>query len=365
MNKPLNKSAPKKARGQKNNPFSKTRTAMAPKKDNGSRRGKSTGESTLTSGKPYPRVKPIKKAKKPPASSKMAEITTDGVEIPSIQWFPGHMAKTRRLITENLKLVDLVLELVDARIPISSRNPELDEWVSGKPRMLLLNKSDNADEQATKKWLAYYKKMGIPAIACDCKSGNGTGQFMPALRELLAVLLQSRADKGMAGRFTRVMVVGIPNVGKSSFINRMANGKRTKVEDRPGVTRAKQWVSLSADIDLLDMPGVLWPKFEDPLVGEKLAFTGAVKDDIFDMELLAARLLQYMSREYPDRLTDRYGIEISPEQNGHELLSAIGEKRGMLISGGEVDTARAAITVMDEYRGGKLGKITLELPPEK
>lgn len=284
--------------------------------------------------------------------------------IPSIQWFPGHMAKTRRLITDNLKLVDLVLELVDARIPISSRNPDLDEWTSTKPRMILLNKSDNADEAATKAWLDYYRKKKIPVIACDCKSGNGTARFMPALREALAPLLAARAEKGMAGRSTRIMVVGIPNVGKSSFINRMANSRKAKVEDRPGVTRTKQWVSLSSDIDLLDMPGVLWPKFEDPLVGEKLAFTGAVKDETFDIELLASRLLQYMAREYKERVEERYQIEIDGELSGFELLEAVGKKRGMLISGGGVNTERAAIMVMDEYRGGKLGKITLEMPPK-
>lgn len=306
-----------------------------------------------------------KKIKKKPVTPPPSAQKENAEQITSIQWFPGHMAKTRRLITENLKLVDMVLELVDARIPISSRNPELDEWTSTKPRMILLNKSDNADENATRAWLEYYKAIGIPVIACDCKSGNGTQKFLPALREALSPLLQKRAEKGMIGRSIRVMVVGIPNVGKSSFINKMANSKKTKVEDRPGVTRSKQWVSLSSDIDLLDMPGVLWPKFEDPLVGEKLAFTGAVKDVTFDIELLATRLLKYLATEYRGRLLERYQIEIDDEQTGFELLEAVGRKRGMLISGGEIDTLRAAITVMDEYRAGKLGKITLEMPPKQ
>ena len=201
-----------------------------------------------------------------------------GIDIPSIQWFPGHMAKTRRLIQANLKLVDMVLEITDARIPQSSRNPELDRWVEGKPRMLVLNKCDNADPSMTKRWLRYYEKRGIPAMACDCKTGAGTGAFLPLVKKTLAELLAKREAKGMKGRMTRIMVVGVPNVGKSSFINRMAGTKRAKAEDRPGVTRGKQWVSLDKDVELLDMPGVLWPKFEDPLVGEKLAFTGAVKD---------------------------------------------------------------------------------------
>ncbi|MEG0691512.1 MAG: ribosome biogenesis GTPase YlqF [Oscillospiraceae bacterium] len=288
---------------------------------------------------------------------------TKQIDVPSIQWFPGHMAKTRRLISENIKLVDLVLEITDARIPMSSRNPELDVWISSKPRIIMLNKADNADSNMTKKWLSYYKSKGIPAIACDCKSGNGTAQFMPLLREVLAELLDRREQKGMAGRMTRIMVVGIPNVGKSSFINRMATTKKTKVEDRPGVTVRKQWVSLTKDIELLDMPGVLWPKFEDKLVGERLAFTGAVKDDVLDIELLAARLVAYLAESYADRLIARYKIEIDNSLSGYELLEAIGRKRGMLISGGEVNLERAAIMLVDEYRSGKLGKITFEAPP--
>lgn len=288
----------------------------------------------------------------------------DAIQIPSIQWFPGHMAKTRRLITENLKQVDLVLEIIDARIPQSSRNPELDSWVATKPRIIMLNKSDNADLEKTKLWLDYYKKQGIPALACDCKTGKNVKNFMPLVKDVLSDLIKRREDKGMAGRVIRIMVVGIPNVGKSSFINRISGSKRAKVEDRPGVTRGRQWVSISNEVDLMDMPGVLWPKFEDPLVGEKLAFTGAVKDDVLDIELLAARLLSYLAESYPQRIIERYKLGDIENLDGFQLLEQVGRKRGMLISGGEVNTERAAITVIDEYRSGKLGKITFEVPQE-
>lgn len=282
-----------------------------------------------------------------------------------MQWFPGHMAKTRRLIQESLSQVDLVLEIADARIPASSRNPELHKWLGEKPRILMLNKCDNADPEATKRWLEYYRRQGLPAMACDCKSGAGVGQFIPLVKKTLAELLERRKEKGMAGRMIRIMVVGVPNVGKSSFINRMSGQKRAKVEDRPGVTRGKQWVSLDKDVELLDMPGVLWPKFDDPAVGEKLAFTGAVKDDILDTEHLAARLLGILAREYPDRVEERYKLTDFAGFADYELLEAVGRKRGMLISGGEVNTERAAAAVLDEYRAGKLGTITLEMPPKE
>lgn len=287
------------------------------------------------------------------------------LEVPSIQWFPGHMAKTRRLIADNLKLVDLVLEIIDARIPQSSRNPELDVWIESKPRIIMMNKSDNADPARTKQWLDYYKSKSIPALACDCKTGTGVKDFMPLVRNVLSDLIKRREDKGMVGRAIRIMVVGIPNVGKSSFINRISGSKKTKVEDRPGVTKRRQWVSLAKDLDLMDMPGVLWPKFEDPLVGEKLAFTGAVKDDVLDIELLAARLLAYLSNGYAKRLQERYKLDDIEGVDGFDLLEIIGRKRGMLISGGEVNTERAAIMVVDEYRSGTLGKITFELPEKK
>jgi ribosome biogenesis GTPase A len=289
------------------------------------------------------------------------------MEVPSIQWFPGHMAKTRRLIGESLKMVDLVLEITDARIPQSSRNPELDKWVGKKPRIVMLNKSDAADPSATAKWLEYYRKKGIAAIACDCKSGKGLNQFFPLVKAQLSDLLARRQQKGLVGRAIRIMVVGIPNVGKSSFINRMAGSKRAKVEDRPGVTRGRQWVDIGTDMELLDMPGVLWPKFEDPLVGERLAFTGAVKDDVVDIELLAMRLLSYLRSTYPKTIEERYKLAGTDymDLEAYDLLELVGRKRGMLISGGEVNTERAAITVLDEYRSGKLGRITLDQPPEE
>lgn len=281
----------------------------------------------------------------------------------TIQWFPGHMAKTRRMITANLKMVDAVVEITDARIPQSSRNPDLNNLISGKPRVILLNKCDEADDKTTEKWLNYYKSQGIYAMAADCRSGKGLKNFVPMIKEVLKDLLERRKAKGIIGAPLHLMIVGIPNVGKSSFINRMAKSKKTKVEDRPGVTREKQWVKIDEEIELLDMPGVLWPKFEDKLVGEKLAFTGAVKDDILDIELLASRLLSFLcENSYKDKVISRYNIEISDEDEGYEILEKVGRKRGMLISGGEVNTERAAITVLDEFRSGKLGKITLEEP---
>lgn len=287
-------------------------------------------------------------------------------QTPSIQWFPGHMAKTRRMIGECLPLVDIVIELRDARIPQSSANPELSGWIAGKKQLIVLNKCDTADPAVTARWLSYYHKNGIPAIAVDSKTGKGLNQFLPLVHEELAELLERRASRGMAGRPLRMMIVGIPNVGKSSFINKMAGEKRAKVEDRPGVTRGKQWVTISRDLELLDMPGVLWPKFDDPAVGERLAFTGAVKDQVLDIELLAMRLLTLIREEYP-ALLSRYKItpEAAEGLEPYELLELVGRKRGMLISGGEVNTERAAIMVLDEYRAGKLGKLSLEAPPKE
>ncbi len=283
-------------------------------------------------------------------------------EVSSIQWFPGHMAKTRRLMQKNITLVDAVVEITDARIPQSSRNPEMDRLVGKKPRLVILNKCDAADDKITAMWLDYYKSKNVLALAMDCRSGKGANKFLPTLKELLKEQIASWQQKGMVGRPIRIMIVGIPNVGKSSFINRMAKSKRAKVEDRPGVTRGKQWVSLDADLELLDMPGVLWPKFEDKLVGERLAFTGAVKDDIMDMEHLASRLLQFLNENYPKLILERYNVETVENEEGYEILQKIGKKRGFLISGGEINTERAAITVMDEFRSGKIGKLTLEKP---
>lgn len=280
-----------------------------------------------------------------------------------IQWFPGHMAKTRRAIAANLKLVDAVVELLDARTPFSSQNPEIDSLTAKKPRLVLLNKSDLADASATQKWLEYFEKRGIAALAVDCRSGKGMNRIMPELRKkVLAELMEKRERSGMSGAPVRLMILGIPNVGKSSLINRMAGSKRTKVEDRPGVTRVKQWVKLKDNTELLDMPGVLWPKFEDQSAAVRLAFTGAISDDILDIETLAMKLLCFLAESYPDNLKERFKIELSGEEDGLELLEKVGRKRGMVISGGEINTERAAITVLDEFRSGKLGRITLEMP---
>lgn len=296
-------------------------------------------------------------------------------EVSNIQWFPGHMAKTRRIMKSNLKLVDVVVEIIDARIPYSSRNPEMDYLVGGKPRLILLNKADSADETVTSMWIDYFKRSGVTALATDCRSGKNVSKFHSLLNEMMADKIAEWDAKGMKGRPIRIMIVGIPNVGKSSFINRLAGSKRTKVEDRPGVTRGKQWVNLDGNLELLDMPGVLWPKFEEKIVGERLAFTGAVKDDIMDMEYLACRFLEFLNENYPQLITNRYGVttEDIPSNDdetmgcvqGYEILKRIGRKRGFLISGGEINTERAAITVLDEFRSGTIGKISLEKPKDK
>lgn len=283
-------------------------------------------------------------------------------EIPSIQWFPGHMAKTKRMIKASLPLVDAVAEIIDARIPISSKNPDLQTLIDGKPRVVILNKADIADEASVQKWISWYNKQGITAIAADCRSGRGVNKFVPAVKSVLKDMLAKYEAKGMSGRVIHVMVVGIPNVGKSSFINRLAKQKKAKVEDRPGVTLNKQWVKIADDVELLDMPGVLWPKFEDKLVGERLAFTGAVKDDVVDVEALASRLLYTLNGMYKDTVEARYKITTDEDEDGYEILCKVGKSRGMLISGGEINTERAAITVLDEFRSGKLGRVTLELP---
>lgn len=280
----------------------------------------------------------------------------------TVQWFPGHMAKTRRKIKESLSLVDGVVELRDARIPLSSLNPELNDLIEGKPKIILLNKCDLADEKTTAEWITYYKKQNIAAIPVDCKSGKGLNIFKQTVHEVLADTIKKNNEKGMSGRALRLMVVGIPNTGKSSFINRFCKGGKAKVEDRAGVTRHNQWYVIGDHIELLDTPGVLWPKFEDPDVGYKLAFTGGIKDDVLDVEELAVKLLEILRDDYPERLEERYKVKNFDDFSGYELLEEIGRKRGMLISGGEVNTLRAATTLFDELRGGKLGKITFERP---
>lgn len=283
-------------------------------------------------------------------------------EAQSIQWFPGHMTRTKRQIEKSLKLVDAVAEIVDARIPVSSRNPVLDKLIQNKPRVILLNKCDMADPNQTSRWIAHYKAQGIPAIAVDCRTGKGLNGFIPLVREVLKNRIAAWEAKGMVCRQIRVMVVGVPNVGKSSLINKLSKGGKANVEDRPGVTRSNQWFTIAKGFELLDTPGVLWPKFEDKEVGEHLAFTGAVKDTVLDTEHLASRLLEVLRDAYPEALCQRYKLDEAGLEalKGYELLEQVGRKRGMLVSGGEIDTERASIAVLDEFRSAKLGKITLE-----
>lgn len=280
----------------------------------------------------------------------------------TVQWFPGHMAKTRRQIKEMLPQVDGVVEIVDARIPMSSANPELDELVSRKPRIVLLNKCDVADPGATNIWLDYFKNQGKYAIAVDCRTGKGLSAFMPVVKKALAKTIEKNSARGMSGKALRLMVVGIPNTGKSSFINRMAGKSRAKVADKAGVTRQNQWFAVGNGIELLDTPGVLWPKFDDPEVGDKLAFIGSVKDEVTDIETLSCRLLSTLAKTRPEAIEIRYGFMPDENMQGWEILEEIGKKRGFLIKGGEIDYERAAVIVADEFRGGKLGRITLELP---
>ena len=283
-------------------------------------------------------------------------------EAQSIQWFPGHMTKTRRQIEKSLKLVDAVAEIVDARIPVSSRNPVLDKIIQNKPRIVLLNKCDMADPVQTSRWIESYRAQGIAAIAIDCRTGKNLQGLIPAVRELLKDRIAAWNAKGMTGRVIRVMVVGVPNVGKSSLINKLSRNSKADVADRPGVTRSNQWFTIGKGFELLDTPGVLWPKFEDPEVGKHLAFTGAVKDDVVDTEHLASRLLEILAKKYPGPLKQRYKMDDADldGKQGWEILETIGRKRGMLVSGGEVNTERAAAAVLDEFRGAKIGRITLE-----
>lgn len=278
----------------------------------------------------------------------------------TVQWFPGHMAKTRRLIKENLSAVDAVCELVDARVPESSRNPEIDEIVGTKPRIVLLNKCDLADDKATARKIRELESKGIVALPVDCRTGKGLDKFQPAVRDLLKEKIQANVDRGMVGKSLRIMVVGIPNTGKSSFINRMAGKNRAEVADKPGVTRSNRWFFIGSGIELLDTPGVLWPKFEDPEVGFKLAFIGSVKDQILDIQEIAVRFLVVMQKNYADRLEERYKIKDFEDLEPYELLELIAQKRGMLLRKGEYDTERAAVMLLDEYRSGKLGKLTLD-----
>ncbi|MFU0833115.1 MAG: Ribosome biogenesis GTPase A [Oscillospiraceae bacterium] len=278
-----------------------------------------------------------------------------------IQWYPGHMAKTRRQMEKNIKLVDAVAEVIDARIPYSSRNPDLDNLAGGKPRIVLFNKADLADPSLTKEWISFFQKRGQGAIAVNCRTGNGLNEFLPLVKTVLAERLAAWQEKGMKGRKIRVLVAGIPNAGKSSLINRLSKNSRASVADKPGVTRSSQWFPVGKEMEILDTPGILWPKFEDPMVGEHLAFTGAIKDDIIDMETLACHLLEVLRDSYAKLLVGRYRLEGDISGfDGYALLEQIGKKRGMLMHGGEIDTERAAVVFLDEFRAGKIGRITLE-----
>ena len=277
----------------------------------------------------------------------------------SINWFPGHMTKAKRKIAEQIKLVDLVAEVVDARIPFSSRNPDIPEIIGDKPHIILLNKSDMADNRLTTEWVEYYKRHNTPAIVVDSKSGRGINDFKNAVFSVLADKLKKYEEKGMSGKPLRVMVLGIPNVGKSSFINRLVGKSKAKVENRPGVTKGNQWFTVDNKLEILDTPGVLWPKFESETVGEHLALTGAVTDRLLDTELLSMRLLNILKEKYMSLLSARYNLESLPDDS-YQSLCALGKKRGMVIRGGEVDTLRAANMLLEEFRNCKIGRITLE-----
>ena len=281
-----------------------------------------------------------------------------------IQWYPGHMTKTRRQMEQDVKFVDLVAEVVDARIPRSSRNPDIDAMVGDRARMMIFNRADQADPAQTDRWLAHYRGMGYAVLATDSKTGKGVGQFAAVVRAALADKLARWRAQGQVGRPVRAMVVGVPNVGKSTLINRIARRKSAKAGDRPGVTRGKQWVNVDSGLELLDTPGILWPKFEDETTGLHLAFTGAVKDKVMDSEALAAALMESLRERSPKALAARSQLQVDPELPGWALLEQAGRRRGMLVSGGNVDTDRMARVLLDEFRGGKLGRFTLELPEE-
>ncbi|MEA4816173.1 MAG: ribosome biogenesis GTPase YlqF [Lachnospiraceae bacterium] len=280
----------------------------------------------------------------------------------NIQWYPGHMTKTKRMMIESLSLVDIVIELLDARIPLSSKNPDIDELAKNKKRIILLNKADLADSKATEKWRDYFKGCGFNAIAVDSSSGKGFLEINPLIKELMEEKLSRLREKGRIFAPSRVMVAGIPNVGKSTFINKYTGRKSTKVGDKPGVTKGKQWVRIKKDIELLDTPGILWPKFEDPSAGIKLAITGAINDDILNITELAAELIELLVLICPDAIKNRFGVECGGFKEPYDILLKIGEARGFKLKGGVIDEERTAKILLDEYRGGKLGNITLELP---
>lgn len=281
----------------------------------------------------------------------------------NLQWFPGHMAKTRRMMADSLKIVDVAVEILDARIPMSSRNPEIDKILRGKPRVVVLNKSDMADPAATKLWVDYFAKKGIAAIEVSCTTGKGINKLTDYAVSQLKEKIERDSKRGIS-RSIKIMLCGIPNVGKSSFINRVAGKAVTKTGDRPGVTKGKQWLRLASGVEMLDMPGILWPKFESEDVALKLAFTGAIRDEIMDVEELACLLIKFLRERYPKNLCERYKIELNEEYSDYEVLELIAKSRGFLLKKGELDTLRAANILLDEFRGCRLGNITMETPDE-
>ena len=284
-------------------------------------------------------------------------------DLPIIQWYPGHMKKARELVEENLKLVDVVVELLDARIPAASANPMLREIIGDKPRIVALNKKDLADEKMTKRWLEYFRDEKLPAVALDSVTGKGMRELLSLIEKAAKYRTEKLVSKGVAARKARVMVLGIPKVGKSSLINRLAGAAKGKTADKPGVTRAKQWIRIGADVDLLDTPGILWPKFEDPEVGLRLAFTGAVNDEIYDMENVAHLLLAALRRDHPERLQERFKFKEELPETTEALMDAIGRKRGCLLKGGRIDLEKVQHILLSEFRMGKFGKISLDEPP--
>ncbi len=342
-------------KSQKNFPKKNKSTGRPPQKQG----GRSGARMKGSAAKPAAKLAPKPKKQKKPAAS-------DSPHTQTIQWFPGHMTKTKRQIERDLRLVDAVAEILDARIPISSRNPDIASLTSGKPRVILLNKCDMADKKATRDWVDALSGDKVRVIPVDCKSGRGVERFVPALSELLAEKIDAYRKKGMLNPTMRVMIVGIPNVGKSTFINRIAGKNKAQSADRPGVTRGNQWFTVSKGFEMLDTPGVLWPKFDDQTVGERLAFTGAIKDNIMDIELLAVRLLDLLKELRTPEFIERYSLtDDDLSLPSYELLAVIAKHRGMLVSGGEADTERASATVLDEFRASKLGRITLESPEKK